>query len=113
MLMGLVIDYAIHFMYWYKKKGNIMAAYDMTASPIIFNGISLIICFVVLLTAPLMLYVRLALLMILGIAMGVLTTLVFLPQILVKKKIKWGLGKTDLIFTTPSLPKNVQTVGGT
>lgn len=82
MLMGLVIDYAIHFMYWYKKTGTVSEAYKMTASPIIFNGISLIACFVVLLTAPLMLYVNLSILMILGIGMGVLTTLAFLPRMI-------------------------------
>ena len=82
MLMGLVIDYAIHFMYWYKKTGTVADAYSMTASPIIFNGVSLMACFVVLLTAPLMLYVNLSILMILGIAMGVLTTLAFLPRII-------------------------------
>jgi hypothetical protein len=82
MLMGLVIDYAIHFMYWYKKTGTISEAYSMTASPIIFNGVSLMACFVVLLTSPLMLYVNLSILMILGIGMGVLTTLAFLPRII-------------------------------
>lgn len=82
MLMGLVIDYAIHFMYWYKKTGTISEAYSMTASPIIFNGVSLMACFVVLLTSPLMLYVNLSILMILGIGVGVLTTLAFLPRII-------------------------------
>ncbi len=88
MLMGLVIDYAIHFMYWFKKTGTVSDAYAMTASPIIFNGVSLMACFVVLLTAPLMLYVNLSILMILGIGMGVLTTLAFLPRI-----IEWVLKK--------------------
>jgi predicted RND superfamily exporter protein len=82
MLMGLVIDYAIHFMYWFKKTGNTTDAYEMTASPIIFNGVSLIASFVVLLSAPLMLYVKLAILMVLGIGVGIMTTLVFLPQML-------------------------------
>lgn len=82
MLMGLVIDYAIHFMYWFKKMGNTADAYEMTASPIIFNGVSLIASFVVLLTAPMMLYVKLAILMVLGIGVGIMTTLVFLPQML-------------------------------
>ncbi|HPF16807.1 MAG TPA: MMPL family transporter [Thermotogota bacterium] len=82
MLMGLVIDYAIHFMYWFKKTGTVSDAYSMTASPIIFNGVSLMACFVVLLSAPLMLYVNLSLLMILGIGMGVLSTLAFLPGII-------------------------------
>jgi uncharacterized protein with PQ loop repeat len=54
----------------------------MTASPIIFNGVSLIASFVVLLSAPLMLYVKLAILMVLGIGVGIMTTLVFLPQML-------------------------------
>ena len=80
--MGLVIDYAIHFMYWFKKTGTVSDAYSMTASPIIFNGVSLMACFVVLLSAPLMLYVNLSLLMILGIGMGVLSTLAFLPGII-------------------------------
>lgn len=84
MLMGLVIDYAIHFMYWFKKTGNTTDAYEMTASPIIFNGCSLIASFIVLLSAPLMLYVKLAVLMVLGITVGIMTTLVFLPQMLKK-----------------------------
>ncbi len=82
MLQGLVIDYAIHFMFWYKKTQNVEDAFRKTASPILFNGVSLIGCFAVLLTSPMMVYVKIALLMVLGIAVGVLSTLVFLPALL-------------------------------
>jgi predicted RND superfamily exporter protein len=82
MLQGLVIDYAIHFMYWYGKTGDLKSSYRLTASPIIFNGLSLMGCFAVLLTAPLSIYVKLALLMVLGIGTGVLATLVVLPALI-------------------------------
>ncbi len=82
MLQGLVIDYAIHFMFWYKKTQKVEDAFLKTASPILFNGASLIGCFAVLLTSPMMVYVKIAQLMVLGIAVGVLSTLVFLPALL-------------------------------
>jgi len=100
MLQGLVIDYAIHFMFWYKKTQNVEDAFRKTASPILFNGVSLIGCFAVLLTSPMMVYVKIALLMVLGIAVGVLSTLVFLPALLqwhlpFPVKTAWGRRKDE------------------
>ena len=89
MLQGLVIDYAIHFMFWYKQTQDVEDAFHKTASPILFNGMSLIGCFAVLLLSPMMVYVKIAWLMVLGITVGVLTTLVFLPALL-----RWRLPLT-------------------
>jgi len=79
LLMGLVIDYAIHYMYWFRKHGDAQEAARTTGNSIAFNGMSLMASFAVLLTAPLVLYANLAVLVIIGIGVGVLSTLVFLP----------------------------------
>lgn len=82
MLMGLVIDYSIHFIVWFRRTGSIAESYRKTASSIIINGLSLIAGFCILLTAPLVMYVHVSLLMIWGIFIGVLATLILLPVIL-------------------------------
>lgn len=86
MLMGLVIDYSIHYIIWFRRTGSVEGAYEKTFSAIVINGLSLIAGFGVLLTAPLLMYIHVSLLMIWGIFIGVIATIVLLPKILKHKK---------------------------
>ncbi|HPE53993.1 MAG TPA: multidrug RND transporter, partial [Mesotoga prima] len=81
MLMGLVIDYAIHFTIWFRRFGDSHKAYEQTARAILTNGISLVAGFSVLLLTPLLLYVDVAKLMVSGLAVGMVLTLILLPEI--------------------------------
>lgn len=85
MLMGLVIDYAIHFTVWYRRLRDARAAYGQTAVAILTNGLSLMAGFSVLLLSPLLLYVDVAKLMVSGLAVGMLFTLVLLPEFSARK----------------------------
>ncbi len=81
MLMGLVIDYAIHFTIWLRRLNDPEKAYRQTAVAIFTNGLSLIAGFSVLLLTPLLLYVDVAKLMVSGLAVGMIFTLILLPEI--------------------------------
>ncbi|MDD3680451.1 MAG: MMPL family transporter [Mesotoga sp.] len=81
MLMGLVIDYAIHFTIWFRRFGDSRKAYEQTARAILTNGLSLVAGFSVLLLTPLLLYVDVAKLMVSGLAVGMILTLILLPEI--------------------------------
>ncbi|HAA84773.1 MAG TPA: multidrug RND transporter [Kosmotogaceae bacterium] len=84
MLMGLVIDYSIHFAVWYRRFRDSSKTLQKTSGPIIANALGLVVGFSVLFTAPLVLYVDVALLMVGSLTFGVMTTLVLLPGILKK-----------------------------
>ncbi len=81
MLMGLVIDYAIHFTIWFRRFGDSRKAYQQTANAILANGLSLVAGFSVLLLSPLLLYVDVAKLMVSGLVVGMVLTLILLPEI--------------------------------
>jgi hypothetical protein len=81
MLMGLVIDYAIHFTIWFRRFGDSRKAYEQTARAILTNGLSLVAGFSVLLLTPLLLFVDVAKLMVSGLAVGMILTLILLPEI--------------------------------
>jgi predicted RND superfamily exporter protein len=81
MLMGLVIDYAIHFTIWFRRFGDSRNAYQQTANAILANGLSLVAGFSVLLLSPLLLYVDVAKLMVSGLVVGMVLTLILLPEI--------------------------------
>ncbi|MFZ2829620.1 MAG: MMPL family transporter [Mesotoga infera] len=85
MLMGLVIDYAIHFTIWLRRFGDPERAYHQTAAAIFTNGLSLIAGFSVLLLTPLLLYVDVAKLMVSGLAVGMTFTLILLPEIAARR----------------------------
>ncbi len=82
MLMGLVIDYSIHFTVWYRRYRDTSKTLEKTSGPIIANASGLVVGFLVLFTAPLLLYVDVALLMVGGLSFGAMTTLVMLPGII-------------------------------
>ena len=84
MLMGLVIDYSIHFTVWYRRFRDSSKTLQKTSGPIIANALGLVVGFSVLFTAPLVLYADVAMLMVGSLTFGVMTTLVLLPGILKK-----------------------------
>jgi len=86
MLMGLVIDYAIHFTIWFRRFGDSRRAYQQTANAILANGLSLVAGFSVLLLSPLLLYVDVAKLMVSGLVVGMVLTLILLPEIASRSK---------------------------
>jgi len=86
MLMGLVIDYAIHFTIWFRRFGDSHKAYQQTAKAILANGLSLVAGFSVLLLSPLLLYVDVAKLMVSGLVVGMVLTLILLPEIASRSK---------------------------
>ncbi|MBN2253924.1 MAG: MMPL family transporter [Kosmotogaceae bacterium] len=86
MLMGLVIDYAIHFTIWFRRFGDSRRAFQQTANAILANGLSLVAGFSVLLFSPLLLYVDVAKLMVSGLVVGMLLTLILLPEIASRSK---------------------------
>lgn len=82
MLMGLIIDYSIHFMVWWRREKNAQKALEKTSPPILANSLSLMASFAILLTAPLLLYLHVSILMILSIGVGMVSTLFFMPAML-------------------------------
>ncbi|MGC9320940.1 MAG: efflux RND transporter permease subunit, partial [Kosmotogaceae bacterium] len=56
-------------------------AYQQTANAILANGLSLVAGFSVLLLSPLLLYVDVAKLMVSGLVVGMVLTLILLPEI--------------------------------
>jgi len=86
MLMGLVIDYSIHFTIWFRRFGDSRRAYQQTANAILANGLSLVAGFSVLLLSPLLLYVDVAKLMVSGLVVGMVLTLILLPEIASRSK---------------------------
>ncbi len=93
MLMGLIIDYSIHYMVWWRREKDAEKALARTSTPILANSLALMGSFALLLTAPLLLYVHVSILMILSIAVGMGATLWFMPAMLHQKSV-------------PSKPKN-------
>jgi len=80
-----VIDYAIHFTIWLRRFDDPERAYHQTAAAIFTNGLSLIAGFSVLLLTPLLLYVDVAKLMVSGLTVGMIFTLVLLPEIAARR----------------------------
>ena len=88
LLMGLVIDYAIHFTSKYVKMKDINKVVEEISSVILSNSLGLALGFATLLFAPLALYERLGFLMSVGIALGAVFTILIIPPLLENVKIR-------------------------
>ncbi len=88
LLMGLVIDYAIHFTSKYVKMKDINKVVEEISSVIFSNSLGLALGFATLLFAPLALYERLGFLMSVGIALGAVFTILIIPPLLENVKIR-------------------------
>ena len=84
MLMGLVIDYSIHIASEIKRTKSAKAAVENVGPAILGNALGLIAGFSILLLSPLALFSNVAILMILGISIGVFVTLTVETWILEK-----------------------------
>ncbi len=84
LLMGLVIDYAIHFISKYLRLKSVKMVIEEVGAVILSNSIGLSAGFATLILAPLLLYARLGLLLSLGIMAGTLYTMLVMPPILEK-----------------------------
>jgi len=81
-LMGLIIDYSIHLMvYCREDHKNIIQSRKKIGPVILTNSIALSIGFFVLIFAPLRLYIRLGILLTLGMIGGAIITLTVLPYL--------------------------------
>lgn len=81
-LMGLVIDYSIHIMSRYKITGNVEKTVKEVSPAIMDNAFGLIAGFATLVVSPLLLYVKLGVLLAIGIAFGAFLTMVFVIELL-------------------------------
>ncbi len=81
-LMGLVIDYSIHTITRYRITKNVDLVLEEVGPVIVDNTFGLMAGFGTLLFSPLLLYVRLGLLMSIGIGIGAFTTMVFVVELL-------------------------------
>ncbi len=88
LLMGLVIDYAIHFTSKYVKMKSMDRVVKEIVGVIISNSLGLSIGFATLLLSPLALYARLGFLMSTGIALGTVFTILTIPPLLENVKHK-------------------------
>ena len=88
LLMGLVIDYAIHFTSKYVMMKDIGKVVEEISSVILSNSLGLALGFATLLFAPLALYERLGFLMSVGIALGAVYTILVIPPLLENVKIR-------------------------
>ncbi|AKI97773.1 efflux RND transporter permease subunit [Kosmotoga pacifica] len=89
MLMGLIIDYSIHLMLRYRilrkhydKPEAIQKAMDDIGPVIVASGLSLVAGFSSLFFTPMKIYSDLAILLVLGVATGVVMTLFIVPTLL-------------------------------
>ncbi len=90
-LMGLVIDYSIHIMSRYRINKNINKTVKEVSPAIMDNAFGLIAGFATLALSPLLLYVKLGILLAIGIAFGAFFTMVFVVELLrfyEKRKLK-------------------------
>ncbi|SHH20765.1 efflux RND transporter permease subunit [Thermosipho atlanticus] len=85
-LMGLVIDYSIHLASEEYRTKSPKDAILNVGPPILANGLGLILGFSVLLFSSLKLFQSIAILLILGISVGLYFTLIIQPLLLKKKK---------------------------
>lgn len=85
-LMGLVIDYSIHLATEEKRIGDPQKTLINVGPPILANGLGLILGFSVLLFSSLKLFQSIALLLILGIGIGLYFTLIIQPYLLKKRR---------------------------
>jgi len=84
MLMGLVIDYSIHFVSKYLTMKSIKKVIQEVGAVILSNSIGLSAGFASLLFAPLILYVKLGFLLCVGIFAGMILTILIIPPFLEK-----------------------------
>ena len=84
MLMGLVIDYSIHFVSKYLTMKSIKKVIQEVGAVILSNSIGLSVGFASLLFAPLILYVKLGFLLCVGIFAGMILTILIIPPFLEK-----------------------------
>lgn len=85
-LMGLVIDYSIHLASEEKRIGDPQKTVINVGPPILANGLGLILGFSVLLFSSLKLFQSIAILLILGIGIGLYFTLIIQPFLLKKRR---------------------------
>ena len=88
LLMGLVIDYAIHFVSKYVKMKDINRVVEEISGVIFSNSLGLSLGFATLLFSPLALYARLGFLMSVGIFLGAVFTVLIIPPLLENVKIR-------------------------
>lgn len=85
-LLGLIIDYSIHIMSRYRTTKDIEEARMEVAPVIISNTMALSVGFGTLFFAPMLLFVKLGILLSIGMATGAFLTLTVLPTILRYKR---------------------------
>ena len=83
-LMGLTIDYSIHLVTRYRQKRDVNTVLEEIAPVIVASAIALSAGFGTLVFAPLMLFIRLGVLLAIGMLAGAFFTLGLLPVLLVQ-----------------------------
>lgn len=83
-LMGLTIDYSIHLVTRYRQKRDVNIAMEEISPVIVASAIALAAGFGTLVFAPLMLFIRLGVLLAMGMLAGAFFTLGLLPVLLMQ-----------------------------